>query len=165
MRVSNLPSPGILANGILLRREAAKAISSVEIVSSKYPGGLSGQATKLHGFFTACATAIAALRDVTAPTISAINVLNADPKIVRVRFSERMDKSVLPAASAFAFTSARTIASLDWNDAREDELVIVLTASAVGVTNVAYTQPGTNGLRDYGGNLVATDATTAITFA
>lgn len=165
MRVSSLPSPGLLTNGIMLRTEAAKAISSVEIVSSKYPGGLSGQATKLHAFFTACASAIAALRDVTAPTISAINVLNALPTIVRVRFSERMDKSVLAAASAFVFTPARTIVSVDWADEREDELVIELSASAVGVTNVAYTQPGTNQLRDYGGNLVATDATTAITFA
>ncbi len=165
MRVSNLPSPGILANGILLRREAAKAISSVEIVSSKYPGGLSGQASKLHAFFTACATSIAALRDVTAPTISAINVLNAAPTIVRVRFSERMDKSVTPPSSAFAFTSARTISNVYWEPSREDELVLEVTASAVGVTNVAYTQPGTNQARDYGGNLVATDATTAITFA
>lgn len=165
MRLDNLPSPGIVSNGIRLRTEAARAISSIEIVSSKYPGGLSGQATKLHTFFTACATAIAALRDVTAPTITAINVLNADPTVVRVRFSERMDKSVIPAASAFAFTSARTIVSMDWNDDREDELVIVVSASAVGVTNVAYTQPGVNQLRDYGGNLVATDATTPITFA
>lgn len=164
MRVDSLPSPGDLSNSILLRREAAKAISSVEITSVNYPGGLSGQATKLHAFFTGCASAIAALRDVSAPTITAVNRPASEPGVLRVRFSEAMDKTVLCAASAFVCTPAETLLEIEWALERDDELVIrVADGSVAGVTNLAYTQPGTNQLRDRGGNLVATDATTAIT--
>ena len=38
MRVETLPSPGLLSNGIRIRIEAAKAISSVEINNAKIPG-------------------------------------------------------------------------------------------------------------------------------
>jgi hypothetical protein len=36
MRVENLPSPGLLENGVRLRLEAAKALSSVDIAASTY---------------------------------------------------------------------------------------------------------------------------------
>jgi hypothetical protein len=164
MRVDSLPSPGDLSNSILLRREAAKAISSVEITSVNYPGGLSGQATKLHGFFTGCAATLAALRDVTAPTIVAVNRPASEPGVLRVRFSEAMDESVLCAASAFVCIPADTLLDIAWTVGRDDELVVrALDGSFAGVTNLAYTQPGVNQLRDRGGNLVATDATTPIT--
>jgi hypothetical protein len=60
MRATNLPSPGLLANGNSLRFEAARAISSVEIVNDKTPGGLAAQgpsnsAEQLKLFFIACA--------------------------------------------------------------------------------------------------------------
>lgn len=165
MRVSTLPSPGRLATGVRLRIEAAKAISSVEIVTSAYPGGVSGQASKLHAFFTACANALTALRDVVLPTVTAVNVSNSSLRLARVRFSEAMDHGVLSAASAFVFTPARVIENVYWADERQDELVISVTTDLTGVTNLAYTAPGVNALRDFGGNLLATDATTPLTFA
>ena len=60
MRVANLPSPGQLSNGIRIRTEAAKAISSVEVTASRTPGGAIDTADNLHAFFIACAAALEA---------------------------------------------------------------------------------------------------------
>lgn len=60
MRVETLPSPGLLSNGIRIRIEAAKAISSVEI-SAGIPAnaGKTSTATELKAFFDACSAAVA----------------------------------------------------------------------------------------------------------
>lgn len=61
MRAVDLPSPGNLVVGIALRAEAAKAISSQEIVAARMPGGNAPGATQLREFFEACAARLAQL--------------------------------------------------------------------------------------------------------
>jgi hypothetical protein len=64
MKATNLPTPGILSNGICLRTEAAKAISSLQIAASRTQGGKAAGAEQLEEFFTACAAAAALLKRV-----------------------------------------------------------------------------------------------------
>lgn len=69
MRTENLPSPGALSQSIRLRVEAAKAISSLEILNMRTPGGTFAYggvravnpAVVLHAYFTACSAAITAI--------------------------------------------------------------------------------------------------------
>jgi hypothetical protein len=73
MQEFDLPSPNIGGQGHHLRRVAAKAISYIEINAAAYTGavGVAGRhpsADELHTFFTACATAVAALR-MSAPVV------------------------------------------------------------------------------------------------
>ena len=62
MQATKLPSPGTLSNGICLRTEAAKAISSLQIAAARTPGGKAAGAAQLETFFTACAAAAALLK-------------------------------------------------------------------------------------------------------
>ena len=62
MQATNLPTPGTLSNGICLRSEAAKAISSLQIAAARTPGGKAAGAAQLEAFFTACAAACTALK-------------------------------------------------------------------------------------------------------
>ena len=62
MQATKLPTPGTLSNGICLRTEAAKAISSLQIAAARTPGGKAAGAAQLAAFFTACAAACAPLK-------------------------------------------------------------------------------------------------------
>lgn len=62
MSPTKLPSPGTLSNGICLRTEAAKAISSLQIAAARTPGGKAAGAAALEAFFLGCATKAAALK-------------------------------------------------------------------------------------------------------
>ena len=161
MRIETLLSPGLLSQGLRLRTIAAQAISQIEITSTHYPSGLSGQATKLHAFFTDCASKIAALRDVTAPTVFTRTGSIAN-KTVTLTMSEGLDASVVPATSAFVFSPVKTISKIE---VVGKTVKLTLTAAVANGDTVTYTQPGTNGLRDPGGNLVATTGALTITAA
>lgn len=150
MRIETLPSPGVLANGIKLRVEAAKAISSVEVTAMRTPGGLVSGAGKLRDFFLACAASLAALREVVAPTVSSRVATSATK--VTLTFSEPMDQLIAPAVAAFT-SAGNTITGFVWIS----PTVAEVTGTGFAATeNFTYTQPGTNALRDLSGNLVAT---------
>ena len=148
MRQETLPSPGLLSNGIRLRIEAAKAISSVEITAGRTPGGKTSAAAGLQAFFTACASALSALADVTAPTVST-RVRNSATQAT-ITFSEALAESVVPAAAAFTL-SAGTVTAVAVSGT-----TVVLTGTSIGSgATVTYTAPATNFLRDRAGNAVA----------
>ena len=149
MRVEDLPSPGPLSLGINLRTVAARAISSVEVIASVTPGGKTSSANLLHTFFTACATAIATLRDTVLPTV-ATRVRTAASTAV-ITLSEDLDPASVPANSAFVFTPARTVTAVAVSGRK---VTITATGAIVG-DSVAYTKPGTNMLKDLAGNEVA----------
>jgi exosome complex RNA-binding protein Rrp42 (RNase PH superfamily) len=152
----------MLSMGIKLQTEAAKAISSVEIFAARN-GGFSGSATKLHAFFTACAAAVASLRDTAVPTVSARNQTTG-ANVVRLTTSEPLDPKVIPPLTSFVTAPARTITDIHI----EGNVVYVeyTGASLVNANTIAYTQPGgANKLMDNGGNLLATFAATAIVVA
>jgi hypothetical protein len=162
MRVESLPSPGLLSNGIRLQTEASKAISSIEIFAAR-TGGTNGSATRLHAFFTACATAIAALRDNTVPTVTARNQTTG-ANVIRMTTSEPLDPKVIPDLSSMVTAPARTITRISIEGS---QLLVEYTGASLANGNtIAYTQPsGANKLQDNGGNLLASFAATAIVVA
>ena len=162
MRLESLPSPGMLSMGIRLQTEAAKAISSVEIFAARN-GGTSGTATRLHAFFTACATAIASLCDLTAPTVTARNQ-TAGSNVIRMTTSEPLDPRIIPDLTSMVTSPARTITRI-----YIEGTVLNVEYSGAPLANgntIAYTQPsGANKLQDNGGNLLASFAAQTITVA
>ena len=162
MRLENLPSPGMLSMGIRLQTEAAKAISSVEIFSAR-AGGTSGSATRLHAFFTACATAIASLRDLAVPTVvSRTQPVGAN--VITIITSEGLDPRIHCDLTNFVTNPVRTITDVDIQGTKL--LVSYSGASLANTNTIAYTQPaGANKLQDMGGNLLASFAAAAITVA
>jgi len=162
MRIETLPSPGLLSMGFRLQSEATKAISSVEIFSARN-GGTSGSATKLHAFFTACATAIASLRDLAVPTVTARNqVLGVNTVVITT--SEPLDPRIIPDLTSFVTAPVRVI-----NKVEIIGLTVQVSYDGVALTNgntIAYTQPsGLNKLQDAGANLLASFAAAAIVVA
>lgn len=146
MKLTGIPSPGKYSNSQSLRVDACKAISYVEIAASKAAGGVVNSATLLHNFFTACATAVAGIRDVTAPTFVSAAIALAEPTKLVITLSEDLDESVVPAGTAFVSSPAKTFSSVVIKNR-----TITLTAStafAAGATTIAYTKPGTNAARD-----------------
>lgn len=162
MRLETLPSPGMLSMGIRLQTEAAKAISSVEIFASRN-GGTSGSATQLHTFFTACATAIAALRDLAVPTVTARNQTTG-VQLVRLTTSEPLDPRIIPPLTSFVTAPARTITGIEIVG---NQVRVSYTGTALlNSETIAYTQPGgLNKLQDAGGNLLASFTAQAIVVA
>lgn len=164
MRIENLPSPGQLGQGLQLRTVAAKAISYCETVAAITPGGKVSSANQLSAFFAACKTAVDAVADTVAPTITARQVRATAPTVIELTFSEPLDATIVPSIAAFAAAGvAKTISAI-----RVSENKVFLTVTAAYVVGnfptatIAYTAPGTNALRDVAGNLLATSAATAM---
>lgn len=163
MRIENLPSVGILSNGLRLQTEAMKAISNIEMQAG-YNGGKATGAKRLSDFFDACKAAIASFVDTVAPTVlsRSVRVGGAHQAIrVDIRHSEALDPVYQPTVASFA-VSGKTVTA-----ARIDGPDVILSVS-VPFTNgqtatVSYTQPGGDGnLRDLSGNLLANYTTQAI---
>lgn len=154
MKINDLASPGLLSNGIKLRIEAAKAISSVELTCARTPGHKTSSAKTLSDFFSSCVTALASLYDVTAPTFTGAATSSTT---IKLTFSEAMDTGVTPAAAAFAI-SGDTITSVAWGTAGDAGKLILTGTGFAAAESLAYTKPATNALRDLAGNQVATAA-------
>lgn len=153
MKINDLLSPGLLANGIKLRVEAAKAIGSVQVTCMRTPGGKTTAAKTLSDFFTDCASQLSSLYDVTAPTITAQVASSATT--IKLSFSETMDQTVTPDASAFAI-SGDTITGVAWGTAGDAGKLILTGTGFAAAETLAYTKPATNALRDRAGNQLAT---------
>lgn len=149
MRIETLLSPGAISQGLQLRTVAAKAISSIEIVAGRTPGGKTSSAAQLAAFFTDCASKVSPLGDATAPTVT--TRVRTAANTATVTFNETLDTTVVPPTSAFVFTPARTVTNVA---VVGSTVVVTATGTIVGDT-IAYTKPATNGLRDRAGNQVA----------
>lgn len=161
MKLDALPSPGFLANGLRLQTESIKAISYVEVVSALKSGGKTEQAKTLDTFWTACKAAVAGFIDAVLPTYVSGLITAAAPTKLVLTYSEPLDPTIVPAVGSFVTSPAKTFSSVVIQGATVT--LTATTAFAAGVTTVTYTQPGTNGLRDLSGNLVATHGPSAIT--
>lgn len=160
MRLTDLPSPGRVANGIRMRTELVKAISSIQIASKSAANAKVAAAKDLTTCLNAAVAAISGFIDAVVPTVVTRSTVAGDAKTVKVTFSEGLRPDVIPAASAFAFSPAKTITGM-----QVDGKVLTITVSAAltaGAT-LAYTQPATNRLQDPSGNLVATWAAATVT--
>lgn len=155
MRVETLPSPGILSSALRLRIEAAKAISAVEIVAGRTPGGKTKAAYNLSAFFTACADALSALVDGTAPTMAGTTITSTAATTNKIAFGETMDQTVTPAAAAFAVDNGGVVSSVAWGSGGDAGKLILTGTGFAALDVVTYTQPATNFLRDRAGNAMA----------
>ena len=164
MRVETLPSPGLLSNGIRIRIEAAKAISAVEI-NAGIPanGGKSSTAAALSQFFTACAGALASFLETVLPTVAARSIAPSAPKRLTLTMSEGMDPKFVPAATVFAVAGQALTISKVTIDGPFVHLDMTTAFVASPAVTVAYTQNGTNNLRDLSGNLLANFTAAAVT--
>ena len=167
MRVSTLPSPGLLSNGIRIRIEAAKAISAVEINAGiPVNAGKSSNAKPLSDFFTACVAALSTFLDVTTPTISARSITESLRTRIVLTYSEGLDKGHVPDVTDFAIAGQVkpvTKVTIDGPFVYLD----VGSAFVAGAVTVAYTQSGTAAkrLQDAAGNQAASFTATAVTNA
>lgn len=100
--------------------------------------------------------------DTTAPTISSASVANATPTTVALAASETLDAAYVPAASAFT-VSGHTINAVSISGSAITLTVAEPFVNGEAARTVAYTQPGTNNVRDTSGNLLATFTGLAIT--
>lgn len=155
MRVETLLNPGLLSNGVRVRTEAAKAISSVEITAGRTPGGKTRTAGTLAAFFTDCASKLSALIDITVAAFSGVTSATATAATtIKVVFPETMDETVTPAAAAFAI-SGDTVTSVAWGTAGDLHKLILTGTGFAAAESLAYTKPATNFLRDRAGNAMA----------
>lgn len=155
MRIETLASPGVLSNSMRLRTEAAKAISIVEIVAGRTPGGKTTTAKVLYDFFASCVTALSTLYDVTVPTFGTATAVSAVK--ITLAFSETMDETVTPLPADFAI-SGDTITAVAWGTAGDAGKLVLTGTGFAAAETLAYTKPATNALRDPAGNQVATNA-------
>lgn len=159
MRIETLLSPGLLTNGIRLRTEASKAISSVEIAAGRTPGGKTQTAAALAAFFTDCASKLSALSDATGLAFSAVTSATATSATqINIIFPAGMDITVTPLPAAFGI-SGDTVTAVAWTSATNLRLTGTGFAAAESLT---YTVPATNALRDQAGNLVTTASKTLV---
>lgn len=163
MRVETLPSPGLLSNGLRIRIEAAKAISSIEINAGiPVNAGKASGAYHLKTFFDACSSSLTSFLDVTEPTLTGTAIAPSSPSRLTLAYSEGLSKKNVPAVSAFAITGqTRTITKVTI-----DGPYVYLDVSVpfvAGSVSIAYTQPGTANLQDHSANLAASFTATAVT--
>jgi hypothetical protein len=151
MRLETLLYPGNPANGFMLRNEACKAISSVEIVAGRTPGGKIESAKTLADFFTDCASKLSTLYESVVPTV--VSRVAASATQVNITYSEAMDQTVVPATTAFTITGD-TITSIAW----VSSTVLCLTGTGFAAAeSLVYTKPATSYVRDLAGNAVASN--------
>lgn len=155
MRIDSLLSPGQLSNGFLLRREAGKAISSVEMTAARTAGNKTVAARTLRAFFTDCATKLDALVSDAAIAFSAVTSATATSATqINIVFPAAMDQSVVPATTAFAI-AGDTFTVVEWTSATNLRLTGTGFAAA---ESLAYTKPASNFLRDLAGVAVTSAA-------
>ena len=160
MRVDALPSPGFLSNAACLRREAAKAISTVEIQNARSGGNGSSNARQLVNFFSDCMDAASNAGLTAAPFIR--SAVATSSTTLKLTFDgSPMDHTVKPGPSAFTSTG-NTITATAWGTGGDDGKLI-LTGTGFGASDsLVYTKPATNFLRSVIGIPVASE-TQAIT--
>lgn len=151
MRETTLPGPGVISQGHELRRVAAQAISQIEIVAARTPGGKTRAAATLAAFFTAAAATLDNIKDSTAPTMAGTTATVNSATQITIVFAEAMTTSVTPAIGDFAVNNGGTVSAVAWVSGN---LRLTGTGYAAGDT-VTYTKPTTNFLRDLAGNAVA----------
>jgi hypothetical protein len=164
MRLDALPSPGFIPSGPALQAAAVKAISYVEVMAD-LKGGRTEQARTLDTFLVACRNSISTFIDSAVPTfVSGLLDRSDAPRRITLTFSEPLQPDVVPAVSAFVATLGGAALTETAVTIVGNRVHIDLAADvAAGTLQIAYTQPGTNGLRDLSGNLVASITATTIT--
>lgn len=162
MRDTNIVSPGLLSNGFLLRREAAKAISAIEIQAARTSGGKTQAAAKLSAFFADCVSKLAGFVEAVLPTVT--TRVRTSATVATITFSEALQPSSgsIPLSSV-VFSPVRVISNIATTGS-------TMVITGVGITagdTITYTppavtysagspQPKSLGVKDLAGNVAAT---------
>jgi hypothetical protein len=101
--------------------------------------------------------------DLVAPTMSSGAVANATPSTVTLTASETLDSGFQPAAGAFTISGHTVLAVTGVSGTSVTLSVSPAFVNGEAASTAAYTQPGSNGLRDTAGNLMASFSGLAIT--
>ena len=139
MRDTSIVSPGVLSNGFLIRREAAKAISTIEIQAARTAGGKTPAAARLKAFFDDCSSKLVAFVDIVAQTVSTRVRTAANTAVVT--FTGPMTPSTSVPLSSIVFTPARTVTAIVVSGST---VTVTATGVIVGDT-ITYTPPAVIG--------------------
>lgn len=154
---------GTISNGIRLRIEANKAISSIETTAGRTPGGKTQAAKVIFDFFTDCASKVSTLYDVTVAAFSGVTSATVTAvTTIKVVFPEVMDTTVTPLPAAFVVNNAGTVSGVAWGTAGDVGKLIITGTGYTAADTVTYTKPATNALRDRAGNQMATGVKTTV---
>ena len=105
MKETDLPAPGVGSKSYHLRRIAANAISYLQVVATKYPGGSHPGAAQLAAFFQECADAAAAL-GLTTPVMTITTAGDAEEVEVGATLATTVGKG--GSAGAMTYVSSDT---------------------------------------------------------
>lgn len=155
MRDTDLPSPGLLSNGFLLRRTAAIAISAIQIQAQKTAGGKTPAAAKLSAFFAGCVTALAGLVDIVAVTVSTRVRTAANTATVTFTGPVMPSTSVPITAVVVQATGAGAIRPTT-KVVMTGSTMVVTATGAVATDVITYTAPAALYAEDQEGNKIAT---------
>lgn len=158
MREDKLLSPGGIHGGFLLRREAAKAISSIEILASRTPGGKTAAAKELSAAFTDWASKLAGFIESVLPTVTT-RIRTATNTVV-VTCSEALQPRANVPLTAFTFAPARTVTAI----VVTGSTITITATGAVAGDTLTYVKPTDAKLtiKDLAGNELAAFATQAV---
>jgi hypothetical protein len=101
--------------------------------------------------------------DSTAPTVSAIAVVNSQSGRVAWTFSELMNQTIVTPASTASVSSGHTLTgNFTWVDSTHGYWTTSTDFAPLETKTQSYTQPGSNGIQDLAGNLLASFSGAAI---
>ena len=113
-------------------------------------------------YYSVSQPVVQVLPDVTAPVVSSAIVASGSTTLLSVGFNEALDSGYTPATAAFAVTG-HTVTGVALRGTFVDLTIAPAFVNGEAARTVSYTQPGSNGLRDAAGNLVATFSAYSIT--
>lgn len=115
------------------------------------------------GFITDGEISISVYSDATAPLLEAAYINAATATILRLKFNEELDPNYKPASSVWTIGGvAKTISDYSFSGVYIYITVTVAFGSGDTVT-IAYTNPGSGGIRDKSGNVLATFTAESVT--
>ena len=103
-----------------------------------------------------------AITDNVAPAVSSMQVQNGTPTVINVTFNAPIANVTMPAASAFT-PSLHAATAVTYVDSTHINVTVAAAYINTDTITLAYTQPGSNPLKDVAGDLVDTFGATAVT--
>ncbi|QYG08058.1 fibronectin type III domain-containing protein [Janthinobacterium sp. PAMC25594] len=114
-----------------------------------------------RNYFSVSQPLVQGAPDLTPPTVASAIVAAALPGVLSVGFSEALASGFVPTASAFT-VDGHAVTAVALRAAFVDLTVAPAFVSGEAARTAAYVQPGSGGLRDAAGNLVASFSGRAI---
>lgn len=154
MQITDVPYPGLLPNGLALRREVTKALSAAQVVSMNTPGGRSALAGTLRQFFLDAGALLDDLADGVTPELDIALIGTEGAHSLELRFSEAMDAGIPPMSAFVIGGTSNTPVSAAWADSETLVLTMQNAYTSASTAIVNYVPPAEGALKDVSGNLL-----------